>query len=316
MTNSNNANLLEAQTSSSSAFPHPWIIPPQLTGYNLALPFGITFALSSLFSYCIWGDFITANKLSVEYNATIICFFITLPLLPPAAYLFRFYTDKKFSQNNSTHSEEETQNENQKGVEFNLIRNIKSITQFLSIILAITFSFVLLQNIIIMNRNIGAAIHLTSKQFTEYKYEWATLAFILIAVLYLTFIPQYIFSLMRRYVFKFIYKVLPSNPEEIFSIIAAYIIMYVLLYIIPLAIIIASIENTIIEVLALPKGSTTAIFVLAFASISFTMGNLKILSEELKIPSISEKNFGHTSLQDRLFLHLPTHTSHQLKASA
>ena len=291
MPNSNDANLLEAQNSPSQTFSPPQIVPPELTGRNLILPLSITFALSSLFSYFIWDDFITANKLSIEYNATIIYFFILFPLTPSLVYLIRCYADKKFPSINSVSPEDETQDKNQGEVEFNLVQNIKSITQFISIILSITFSFVLLQNIVIMNRNIGAAIHLTSKQFTEYKYEWATLAFILIAIIYLTFIPQYIFSFLRRYIFKFTYKLLPINPQETLTIIAAYIIMYVLLYILPLVIIIASIENTIIEVLALPKGPTTALFVLIFTSISFTTGNLKILSEELKTPSISGKKF-------------------------
>lgn len=258
---------------------------------------GAIFLLTAASPYLFWLDFHEAWKMPKDYNI-IVFSLIALPIFPILVHAIDYYV-KKLSRNDEKYQSKNPEEDDQKENPFNIIEALKSMTQFLSIILSIIFSFVLFQNIAIMNRDIGSAIHLTSKQFVEYKYEWAALAFILIAIIYLTFIPQYILGSARRFLSGLIDRCLSAFPdsnqtgktESFLEILHYYILRYILLYSIPLMIILPPIQNAIIILLRLPGTPSTALFILAFASIASTIGNIKIISEELKISSSTTRTY-------------------------
>lgn len=244
-----------------------------------------TFISTSGITWLLWIQFLTEKRISADYNI-LTAFFLLIPTLPFISYITHNSAENKLFQEPKELQINGLSGNNEEWEDFNISQKLKPTAQLLSIIIFITFSFVLLDNIVFMNRDLGAAIHLTGKQFMEYKYEWITLAFILIIVFYLTFIPRNVFTLLK--------KSSPTTMNQIFNRFitqesVGYYLTYFFLYITSMTLAIIALKNLIINILGLPQTSTTAIFILIFSSIAFTNGNIKILSKAIALQDVGKK---------------------------
>ena len=122
-----------------------------------------------------------------------IILFTLIPLLPTLIYTF--YQKIHKIENRSINRDFLNKEKIQPQTPF---EKLKSASQLVPIIIAISFTFILIQNIMLMDRDIGLAIHLTATEFTYAKYEWISFMLMLTLIVYSTFLFPLALSILYR----------------------------------------------------------------------------------------------------------------------
>jgi len=123
----------------------------------------------------------------------LIILFTLIPLLPTLAYTF--YRKIHKLENQSINKDFLNKEKIQSQTPF---EKLKSASQSVPIIIAISFTFILIQNIMLMDRDIGLAFHLTATEFAYAKYEWISFVFMLALIFYSAFLPPLALSILYR----------------------------------------------------------------------------------------------------------------------
>lgn len=174
----------------------------QTCTYPLIIPF-----LSSCLVFITWCATLHLSDFPMEIDATT----ITLPLLPLIIGSMRIWTELINSEEihidtsnaNKQDSQNSSSSANNNGNVGPIVGGLKSVAQLTPIIAGISFIFVLTQYWVVMNNNLSAAIHATTIQLAEYKYEWISTVFIIAILFYLTYPPKILsialFDLIYKY---------------------------------------------------------------------------------------------------------------------
>ena len=237
------------------------------------------------------------NGIKIPHTAHLLIILLTLiPLLPILVYTFhKFHKPENRLTNPPLFNEEKTRPQ----IPF---EKLKSATQLVPIIISISFAFILIQNIVLMNFDLGLAIHLTATEFTNTKYEWISFMLILIFIAYSTFLPSLAisilyegFSLIRKsHHFESLKSYLvhfaeqrAQAPKNISPITLQQIISPILTFlhhVITLNIIVA-IETTFIFILGFKASPSTLLYILVFSAIAYLNVNIYMLSRKSANPA-------------------------------
>lgn len=170
----------------------------------------LNFFLPPLFAYLSINTLLGEPQIPSDYHPFIILSTL-IPLLPTLVYTFhKFHKPENRSINKTFLSGEKIKPQPP-------LEKLKSATQLVPIIISISFAFILIQNIILMDFDLGLAIHLTAIEFANNKYEWISFMLILILIAYSTFLPPLALSIMYGG-FRLIQKSCPFKSPKSYSI--------------------------------------------------------------------------------------------------
>lgn len=237
--------------------------------------------LSSCLVFITWCAALHLSDFPMEIDATT----ITLSLLPLIIGSMRIWTELINSEEihidtsnaNKQDSQNSSSSANNNGNVGPIVGGLKSVAQLTPIIAGISFIFVLTQYWVVMNNNLSAAIHATTIQLAEYKYEWISTVFIIAILFYLTYPPKILSIALFDLIYKYqdrkntIYK--PSTNLA-FPTIIYYLLMVAL----------SGTTATFLSYqLSWPHTPLTSLFILTFISISFTHGNNHLLNNSFPL---------------------------------
>ncbi|WP_424108733.1 hypothetical protein [Rothia mucilaginosa] len=258
------------------------------------------FFLTPLLTYLSITVFLSNTKIPSNYHLPILLISL-IPLLPILIYHFHQPNNQKI-ENIDTPKEERPQP---------TLEKIKSLTQLIPIIISISFMFILMKNISLVDNDLGAAIHLTAIEFTQYKYEWISFIFIIILIVYSSFLPALALDILRKGI-EPVRKIQilehPRNPyiqwrnnsptqaatvTAIFKALLSNIILIsATIYI----------EIAIKIILAVNNSPSMATWILLFSSLAYINSHIIILSRKSDNPLKARKILYSSCLKFLLFL--------------
>lgn len=244
----------------------------------------------------IYYTIATAPNGIIPHTAHLLIILLTLiPLLPILVYTFHKFHKPENRLTTPLFTEEKIRPQAP-------FEKLKSTTQLVPIIISISFAFILIQNIILMNFDLGLAIHLTAAEFTNTKYEWISFMLMLIFIAYSTFLPSLAisilyegFSLIRKsypikslksYFIHFAEQRVQTSksassitPQKVISLILTF-----LYHLITINMIIA-IETIFVFILGLKASPSALIYILAFSAMAYLNVNIYMLSRKSANPA-------------------------------
>ena len=143
----------------------------------------MNFFFPPLFAYLSVTTALGEPEIPSAYHLFVILFTL-IPLLPTLVYTF--YQKIRKIENRSINKDFPNKEKIQLQTPF---EKLKSASQLVPIIIAISFTFILIQNIMLMDRDVGLAFHLTATEFAYAKYEWISFMLMLTLIAYSTFLP-------------------------------------------------------------------------------------------------------------------------------
>lgn len=252
----------------------------QTYGYPLTISL-----LSPIPIFITWCSILHSNDFPMEIDATAIMLFL-LPLIIGVA---RIWTETINSEKMpaSTHDTNKQDSKDLNSPTGNIksigliFSSLKSVAQLTPIIVGLSFIFVLAQYLIVMNNNLSAAIHSTTLQLAEYKYEWISTVFIIAALFYLTYPPKILSIGLLDVTHNLIHKF--QGRKNMICKPFACLALPTLFYYVLMGVLLSAITNFLSYQLSWPHTPLASLFILAFISTSFTHGNNQLLNNSLPL---------------------------------
>ncbi|WP_314681184.1 hypothetical protein [Rothia mucilaginosa] len=221
---------------------------------------------------------------------------IMLSLLPLIIGIMRIWTESINSEeihvDTSNASKQDSQNSNSSASNNGnvglIVSGLKSVAQLTPIIAGISFIFVLVQYWVVMNNNLSAAIHATTLQLAEYKYEWISTVFTIAALFYLTYPPKILSIGLFDATHNLIHKS-QSRKNAICKPLAC-LALPTFLYYLLMGILLCITTIFLSYQLSWPHTPLTSLFILVFISISFTHGNNHLLNNSFPLEGKIKKS--------------------------
>ena len=273
----------------------------------------MNFFFPPLFAYLSVTTALGEPEIPSAYHLFVILFTL-IPLLPTLVYTF--YQKIRKIENRSINKDFPNKEKIQLQTPF---EKLKSASQLVPIIIAISFTFILIQNIMLMDRDIGLAFHLTATEFAYAKYEWISFMLMLTLIAYSTFLPPLALSILHRG-FRLIQNSLPFeslrnsiiNPagKQPITPISTSLIdtqkiisgLLVLLRHFITVILIVIIETIFGAILGLQNSPSMFICILAFSVMAYLNVNIYTLSRKSANPEKVKKILYSSCFKILLFL--------------
>ena len=248
--------------------------------------------LSSCLVFITWCATLRLSDFPMEIDATT----IMLSLLPLIIGIMRIWTESINSEeihvDTSNASKQDSQNSNSSASNNGnvglIVSGLKSVAQLTPIIAGISFIFVLVQYWVVMNNNLSAAIHATTLQLAEYKYEWISTVFTIAALFYLTYPPKILSIGLFDATHNLIHKS-QSRKNAICKPLAC-LALPTFLYYLLMGILLCITTIFLSYQLSWPHTPLTSLFILVFISISFTHGNNHLLNNSFPLEGKIKKS--------------------------
>lgn len=241
--------------------------------------------LSPILIFIIWYITLHYNDFPMEIDATT----LTLFLIPLFIGVIRILTEAI----NSEEIQANTHNTNIQGSQNSnppansnksinpIVSGLKSLAQLTPIIAGLSFVFVLVQYWVVMNNNLSAAIHATTIQLVEYKYEWISTVFIIAILFYLTYPPK----ILSIAIFDLMYNLICSPQKRKNATHEPFMPIFIstVLYYLSMGLLLGITTTFLSYQLSWPSTPLTSLFILIFISISFTHGNNHLLNNSFPL---------------------------------
>ena len=272
----------------------------------------MNFFFIPLFAYLSVTTVLGEPEVPSTYYLFIILFTL-IPLLPTLPYTFYKKTHKL--ENRSINKDFLNKEKIQPQTPF---EKLKSATQLVPIIIAISFAFILIQNIMLMDRDVGLAFHLTATEFAYAKYEWISFVLMLALIFYSTFLPPLALSILHRG-FRLIQNshpfeslrnptVRPTEKQPIIPLSTSSTdaqkfirVLPVILFHLTAALLIIIIEAIFVIILGLQNSPPIFMCILAFSAIAYLNVSIYILSRKSANPAKVKKILYSSCLKVLLF---------------
>ena len=260
----------------------------------------LNFFLAPLLTYT--SITITLGNIEIPSDYHLPIFLISLiPLLP--ILIYHFHTSNSQPITNIPPSPKKDSP--------TIFEKIKSVSQIIPIIISISFMFVLIKNTLLVDNNLGDAIHLTAIEFTQSKYEWISFLFTVILIIYSTLLPSLALNLVhggfrsiwKNQLFKPLqspYIQLPSDVKPILHRAFSSIILTTLNNIILISITII-ILHVILSILAVNASQSIAVYILLFSASAYINAYINALSKKSNNPLKVKKILYSSCLNFLLF---------------
>lgn len=273
----------------------------------------MNFFFPPIFAYLSVTTVLGEPEIPSSYHLFIILFTL-IPLLPTLVYAF--YQKIHKIENRSINKDFPNKEKIQLQTPF---EKLKSASQLVPIIIAISFTFILIQNIMLMDRDISLAFHLTATEFAYAKYEWISFMLMLTLIVYSTFLPPLALSILHRG-FRLIQDshpfeslrnsiIHPAEKQPITPISTSLIDtqkiisgLLVLLRHFITVILIVIIETTFGAILGLQNSPSIFICILAFSVMTYLNVSIYILSRKSINPTKVKKILYSSCLKILVFL--------------
>ena len=273
----------------------------------------MNFFFPPLFAYLSVTTVLGEPKIPSAYHLFAILFTL-IPILPTLVYTF--YQKIHKIENRSINKDFPNKEKIQLQTPF---EKLKSASQLVPIIIALSFAFILIQNIMLMDRDIGLAIHLTATEFAYAKYEWIAFMLMVTIIIYSTFLPPLALSILHEgfriiqnsRLFKFLKNLSthiverqPARPESTSPITTQEAIssaLVILHHIVTITLIVI-IETIFGVILGLRNSPSTDIYILVFSATAYLNVNIYMLSKNSTNPAKVKKILYSSCLKVLIFL--------------